>query len=135
MNPTRELNNNSFQTSWSQSSSPSRHPTTKKTKRVRSKQCFHFSSQFYHKVFSITPIYIQAWLHLIRVIQDLLHECVLPERKSIYALCHVPNNAQKMTPEQIIHHFWEDNDSQSSHEDANNHTSNCTLMPVRQGGY
>ena len=50
---------------------------------------------------SITSIQKQAWLHLTRVIQDLLHVHAFLERKNRYAFAHnIHDNIQKMTSKQ-----------------------------------
>ena len=84
MNPTGELHAESFQMLRNKNSSPGRHnKSITSTNKARSKQYFHLNSQLYYEIFFITSIHAQLWLHLTRVIQDMLHICVLSERKQM----------------------------------------------------
>jgi len=64
----------------------------------------------------------------------ILHERVLPERKSRYAHRRIPSCVMVMTPNQTIHQGRMSNDTENSQEDHNQGEpwSKCRPKPARQ---
>ena len=69
-----------------------------------------------------------------QVIQDLLHVCVLLERKIRYTLARIPNSVKEMAPKQTIRRGRKGKHAENSQEDTNNgdHASNYRLKPPRR---
>ena len=96
MNSVRELHSKSFQMLRNQNSSSSRHDKSNHNHKHGKIQTLLSlkNSLLYYRVFFITSIHLQVWLHITRLIQ-ICYICVLPKRKISYVL--------SMTSKQTVH--------------------------------
>jgi len=125
-------------------SEPKRHPEqTQQKVKSQTRQDLNKpvkNSLLYYRIFLITSIQVQVWIHLKRVIQVqvlILQDCVLPKRKSGGVHCRVPSCVPVMTLKQTIHQGWMSDNTENSREATSkkNCAPNRILKPVRRGRY
>ena len=133
MNLIQKLQFKSFQTFQNQNSSPSRRNNESKLKsqnKARPKQHVLKILCFTMKFVRLHPSNYKVWIHLTRVIQILiLHECVLPERKSGRAHHRASSCTLVMIPKQAIYQ------SQMSDDTENFRKAPGRPRPKGKGGY